>query len=92
MDLDTYYNTKPGISLLLRPFLVLIEDQPSRIIKTKLGLNRRPKKGQERVCFTIPILHCPDRVEVSVSWILFLKFVYKNNYELQTTNGVLFIK
>ena len=26
IDLDTYYNTKPGISLLLRPFLVLIED------------------------------------------------------------------
>ena len=51
IDLDTYYNTKPGISLLLRPFLVLIEDQPSRIIKTKLGLNRRPKKGQERACF-----------------------------------------
>ena len=51
IDLDTYYNTKPGISLLLSPFLVLIEDQPSRIIKTKLGLNRRPKKGQERACF-----------------------------------------
>ena len=51
IDLDTYYNTKPGISLLLRPFLVLIEDQPSRIIKIKLGLNRRPKKGQERACF-----------------------------------------
>ncbi len=51
MDFDTYYNTKPGISLLLRPFLVLIEDQSSRIIKTKLGLNRRPKKGQERACF-----------------------------------------
>ena len=51
MDLDTYYNTKPGISLLLRPFLVLIEDQPSRIIKTKLGLNRRPKKGQVGTVF-----------------------------------------
>ena len=60
IDLDTYYNTKPGISLLLRPFLVLIEDQPSRIIKTKLGLNRRPKKRQAGACFGYSIFSCTD--------------------------------
>ena len=67
IDLSTCYKGRPEKVLIEDPFSSIIKTNPQELLRPSSVLIEDQKKGQERVCFAIPILHCPDRVEVSVS-------------------------